>query len=113
MDGLARERTRSARSQRNHIVDITCYVAGIGWCAGRHVAHNVRVVETQRTGIVSEREHCGKDSRAEYREFVCWNYVYFHRVFGLLQYQKATRVPTGEPLLNKCSNSLFTNELTW
>ncbi len=77
------------------------------------VAHNVRVVETQRTGIVSEREHCGNDGRAEYREFVCWNYVYFHRVFGLLQYQKATRVPTGEPLLNKCSNSLFTNELTW
>src|SRR2546427_1052791 len=112
MDGLAIETIRSARGQADHIVDITCYVAGIGWCAGRYVAHNARITETQRTGIVSEREHCDTKGHAEYREFVCWNYVYFHRSIWLLQDQKATRVPTGEPLFNKCSNSLPSNELT-
>ena len=79
MDSLAIESIRTARGQADHIVDITCYVAGIGWCAGRHVAHNARILETQRTGIVSEREHCDTKGHAEYREFVCWNYVYFHR----------------------------------
>ena len=79
MDGLAIETIRSARGQGDHIVDITCYVAGISWCAGRYVAHNARVTETQRTGIVSEREHCDTKGHAQYREFVCWNYVYFHR----------------------------------
>ena len=90
---------RSVSAHRNHKVDIICDVGGTGGGARTYSADNVRITsqgywikEPQSgvcTGIVAECKHCGgaKDCRKDC-EFVCGNYVYFHRGFGLCQLRK-------------------------
>ena len=99
--------------ETDQVVGISLSVYVTGRYAEIDVAKRLAVADRKSSsaGIVSEREHCGTHSRAEYCEFVCWNYVYLHTGIWLLQYQKATCVPIGELLLMKCSNSLFTSEL--
>ncbi len=91
----------------DQVVDISLSVYVTGRYAEIDVANRLAVADRKSTGIVSGREHCGTDSRAQYCKF----YWIFHRFIWLLQYQKATGVPIGELLLMKCSNTLFTNEL--
>ena len=94
----------------DQVVDIILSVYVTGRYAEIDVANRVGVADRKSgsTGIVSGREHCRTDSRAEYCKF----YWIFHRFIWLLQYQKATGVPRGEMLFQKCFNSLPTNELT-
>ena len=94
----------------NQIVYVIFSVLITGRYAVKNVAKRVAVVDRKSSigiGIVSEREHCGTDSRAEYCKF----YWIFHRFIWLVQYQKATGVPREEMLFKKCSNSLTINEL--
>ena len=94
----------------DQVVDVLLSVYVTGRYAEIDVANRIGVADRKSgsTGIVSEREHCGTDSRAQYCKF----YWIFHRFIWLLQYQRATGVPIGEMLFQKCFNSLPTNELT-
>src|SRR5438128_1338293 len=92
----------------DQVVDVLLSVYVTGRYAEIDVANRLAVADRKSTGIVSGRQHCGTDSRAEYCKF----YWIFHRFFWLLQYQKATGVPRGKMLFQKYFNSLPTNELT-
>ena len=103
-------RGAAAIVESDQVVDISLSVCVTGRYAVKDVANRLAVAncKSSSAGIVSGREHCGTDSRAEYCKF----YWIFHRFIWLLQYQRATGVPRGELLFQKYFNSLPTNELT-
>src|SRR5207302_2674690 len=96
-------RGAAAIVETDQVVDISLSVCVTGRYAVIDVANRLAVADRKSTGIVSEPQHCGTDSRAEYCKF----YWIFHKVFiWLLQYQKATCVPRGKYCSTKCFNSL-------
>ncbi len=93
--------------ETDQVVGISLSVYVTGRYAEIDVANRLAVADRKSTGIVSGREHCGTDSRAEYCKF----YWISHRLIWLVQYHRATGVPGGKMSFKKCLNSLPTNEL--
>src|SRR4030095_8881621 len=88
MNGLSKERLGSVKCHTNDMIDNSCSLSITGR-TGNGRAQLVAIPYGKvgnGTGIGAECEHCGgTKGHAKQREFVRWNYIYFHRIFRLCQ----------------------------